>query len=428
MKKEYGIALSYARKDSEIEKIMEKELEQVFTGGVFTDMLRKEKLANTSQLKEKLQSIFQEAEYSIILYSKNYYKGKFTRVEMEAINNCAEPGKEPHSFIVKIDGSKKIPKEWRGRTYIKLRMPNSFKKGKAFARRKYAEDLDNLTRQIRDIIHNRIKKFMIEQKIQESRDKREFSLNIHTTFGPGNGANWRMDYDWNLLGTGYIEENGRKIKQGTTWQDFWPYLEKDFIWIREELRKGSDACFKICLNCQLSVAYKLGHAYGDLSQGSGNRNLVLTSSNRVSEIEFPLAKEIRYTLPEDFCRVYEGNDTDSTNIACIISIKFRKNERIVETVKEFFDREKMSYSKIYLFQKEAIIERADDLENLAEYMRETMENCRKGNKDNKGVIHLFPDTMAPLMFVLGARTIIPGKICLYEYDPDQDTYEMSLTK
>ena len=85
----------------------------------------------------------------------------------------------------------------------------------------------------------------------------------------------------------------------------------------------------------------------------------------------------------------------------------------------------MSYSKIYLFQKEAIIERADDLENLAEYMRETMNNYRKGNKS---VIHLFPDTTAPLMFVLGARTIIPGKICLYEYDPDQDTYERSLTK
>jgi len=180
MKKEYEIALSYAHKDSEIEKIMEKELEQVFTGGVFTDMLRKEKLANTSQLKEKLQSIFQEAEYSIILYSKNYYKGKFTRVEMEAINNCAEPGKEPHSFIVKIDGSKKIPKEWRGRTYIKLRMPNSFKKCKAFARRKYAEDLDNLTRRIRNTIHNQIKTFMIEQKIKESRDKKEFSLNIPT--------------------------------------------------------------------------------------------------------------------------------------------------------------------------------------------------------------------------------------------------------
>lgn len=425
MKKEYKIALSYSRKDSAIEKIMEKELEKVFAGSLFTDMLRIEKLANASQLKEKLQDIFRKAEYSVILYSKNYYEGNFTLAEMEAIRSCVEPGKEPHFFIVKINDGQELPEGLRGCTYIGLDVPGSFREGGDVYSENYAGDLDFLTCQIRRIVHDQIKKFMIDETIIENREKKEFALNIHTTFGPGNGAKWNMDYDWNMLGTGYIEENGRNLRKGATWQGLWAYLEKDFLWIKDRLSKEKDFLLKIHFNCHLSIAYKLGQFYGDLGQISENRNLVLMSSNRSLRNEFPLKKEIHYALPADFCREYEGNKKESTDIACIISIKIRKEENIVRTVTEFLNERGIDCHKIYLFQKQMSIDCADTLENMAEYLREKMKECRKGHTCK---IHLFPDTTAPLMFVLGARAIVPGELYLYEYDPQKDSYTMSLMK
>ena len=105
---------------------------------------------------------------------------------------------------------------------MELRIPESFKEKENSTSKKYTEDLENVTDQIGSIIHDQIIKFMITRTIMEKSGK-EFSLNVHTTFAPGNEANWRMDYDWNLLGTAYIEEKSRQIKKDTTWQDFWRY-------------------------------------------------------------------------------------------------------------------------------------------------------------------------------------------------------------
>lgn len=424
MGKKYKIALSYSRKDSRIERILEEELEKVFTGRVFTDMLRGEELANATWLKEKLQSIFRDTEYSIILYSKNYYEGNFTITELKAILGCIEPGKEPHFFIIKINDEQELPAELHGRTYVELEIPESFKKDGNSKPKNVVEDLENVTDQIRSIIHDQIIKFMITQTIMEKSGK-EFSLNVHTTFAPGNEANWRMDYDWNLLGTAYIEEKSRQIKKDTTWQDFWRYLEGEFLWIKENLKGKPKFLLKMHFNCHLSIAYKLGNIYGDLGQASGNRNLVLMSSNRVSECVFPLEKEIHYMKIEDFCKEYEGNDSKSTDIACIISIKPRKEEKIVRTVMEFLNGQGMDYCKVYLFQKEMSIEDTNDLENMAEYLHIKMKNCRTGSKCK---IHLFPDTTAPLMFALGAKTIFPGELQLYEYNQQEDSYTMSLKR
>lgn len=424
MKKNYEIALSYARKDSRIEKIVEEELEKVFTGGVFTDMLRSEELANAGQIKEKLQNIFRQARYSVILYSKNYYEGNFTLTELEAIRSCVEAEKESHFFILKINDGQRLPDKLHGCTYIDLNVPESSKEDGNSESKKYVKDLEEVTNEIRDKIHNQIKKFMIEQTIIEKSEKKEFSLNVHTTFWPGNEANWKMDYDWNLLGTAFIEERGRSIKKETTWQDFWMYLEKDFLWIKKNLNREPDFLFKIHFNCHLSIAYKLGQIYGDLGQVSGNRNLVLMSSNGISGCEFPLEKEIHYMLPEDFCQEYEGNNSKSTDIACIISIKLREEKSILNTVRDFLDGQGLDYCKIYLFQKKMSIDNADTLENMAEYLREKMKECRTGSKCK---IHLFPDTTAPLMFALGARTIFPGEIQLYEYNQKEDSYTRSLT-
>lgn len=47
---------------------------------------------------------------------------------------------------------------------------------------------------------------------------------------------------------------------------------------------------------------------------------------------------------------------------------------------------------------------------------------------SKCKIHLFLDTTALLMFALGARTIVPGELQLYEYNPKEDSYTISLAR
>jgi len=82
---------------------------------------------------------------------------------------------------------------------------------------------------------------------------------------------------------------------------------------------------------------------------------------------------------------------------------------------------------MYLFQKEMKMEDTTTLENMAEYIRKKMALC--GGECGSGYnIHIFPDTAAPFMFLLGARTIISGGIRLYEFKKEQNTYEVSFVR
>lgn len=93
-------------------------------------------------------------------------------------------------------------------------------------------------------------------------------------------------------------------------------------------------------------------------------------------------------------------------------------------MKQYLEQQEKKYCKICLFQEEMNISDSGTLESVAAYLRERMIKCRTGSRCR---IHLFPDTTAPLMFVLGARSIFPGTVQLYEYIPKEDTYEEALT-
>lgn len=416
MKKEqeHEIALSYAHKDEKIAEMIKEELENIFAGSFFMDSVKPEELSNASIFKEKLKDIFQRSNYAIILYSEGYKEGTFTGVEKESILKKEEEETESHFFIINVDDCK-IPEGeiLHNRTYMALKVQGS--------------EENNIREQIYDIVHNKIKKFIVKQSINEKKKQGEYSLNVQTLFENSNLAQWRMDYDWNLLGHAFIGEDGRKVKEGigeeNTWEVFWDYIKKEFNWIKAGLSQEKDTVRRIHLNCHLSIAYKLGQIYGDLRQASGNRNLVLLSSNRVGDNIFTLNKKIPEKEPEEFCQQYEGNNSESTDIVCIIAITPQERKNILETVKNFLKQQGQEYSKICFFQKNMEIEDADTLEILAEYLRKKMENCIGGSA---GKIHLFPNTAAPLMFVLGARTIFPGEVQLYEYQPKKNSYEKSL--
>lgn len=415
MEKEYKIALSYSHADMKIAEIIKAELNNIFGDRFFMDYSRPEEIADATEFERKLQDIFRKSDYSLVLYSNNYKNGQFTSVEWKVIQDKAYQEDPPHLFIININDCKLPENALKKYTYNLLNVPNT-KTGEWKISVKVRE-------RICEIIHNNIKYAMINHSLLKKQPEDEYSLNIQTTFDTGNKPIWKMDYDWNLLGSAYVER--RVIKKGKTWQNLWEYIEKDFLYIKNKFTKEKNIRLKLHFNCQLSIAYKLGTVYGDLGRSSGYRNLILESSNRNKNTSFSLNPEIEYQPVEDFCDIREGNNIESTDIICIISIKPNADDRIINTVCSYLEREKKEYCKICSFIKKETITDSVTLENMAEYIREKINSCRTGSRCR---VHLFPDTTAPLMFVLGARTIVPGKIQLYEYIRDEDSYEISLMR
>jgi len=415
VKKDYEIALSYAHKDKDIADMVGKELEDIFAGGFFMDELRPEELANADPFRQKLRNIFERSAYAVILYSENYRKGQFTTVEMEKILEKEERGSESRCFIINIDDCRGIDEQMHNCTYMVLEV-HSPETGDD------AVDLDKVQEQVYDIVHHRMKKCMMMQAIEKRiRGKKgACALRVQTLCANGNTFCWDQKYDWNILAKKYVDQDGRKL----AWQDCWQYIEKEFMVIKTALNGLTDVKWRIHFNCHLSIAFKLGQIYGDLGQASGNRNLILVSSNRMQNTEFVLNREMHIQQVSDFCQICDGNSEETADIVCIISIKLREKSPILDTVRQFMERQGKKYCKICLFQKEMSINDADTLESMAAYLRQKIISSRPGS-DCK--VHLFPDTTAPLMFALGARSVFPGTIQLYEYNPKGDTYEESLT-
>lgn len=415
MDKEYKIAISYSHMDMKIAELIQSEVKNIFAERYFMDSRRPEELADASAFKRKLQNIFRSSDYSLVLYSKNYKNGTFTSVEWETIQDKAYQEKPPHLFIINLNDCELPESTLDEYTYISLNIPNT--------ENDELEIDTTIRKKIHDIIHDSIKNAMICHSIAEKKQEEQYSLNVHTTFDSSNRAKWEMNYDWNLIGSAYVE--GRTIKKEYSWQNLWEYVEKDFLYIKDKLMKKDNIQLKIHFNCHLSIAYKLGTVYGDLGRASGNRNLILESSNHIKNISFSLNPEIDYQPVEDFCDIREGNNNESTDIICIISIKPNANDRILSTVRTFLEERKYEYCRICLFIKNETINDSLTLESIAEYIREKINSCRP---ESRYRIHLFPDTTAPLMFVLGARTIVPGRIQMYEYVREKDSYEMSLMR
>lgn len=420
MRKKYEIALSYAHKDQKIANLLGEQLELIFADGFFMDEIRPEELASAELFREKLKDIFKRSDYAVILYSQNYSDGKFTSVEKQQILEKENMEEWTHCFIININDHEIIDEQMKGLTYILLKIDESDQNNdrSEFERKE-------VDKKIYDIIQNKIKKTIILQSIEKKEEKSEYLLRVQTLCPYGNQFQWDRGYDWNILGQTFINAaDGRCLRQDKLWQDFWQYVDTDFEWIKKCLPSVPDVKWRIHLNCHLSIAYKLGQVYGDLRQASGNRNLVLMSSNRNQNIEFAFNHVVSKGEIEDFHREYSGNCHESADIACVISIKPKEQGNVLETARQFLDRKGKKYCKIYLFQKKMTIEDADMLESMAAYLREKMVACRTGSSC---IIHLFSDTTAPLMFVLGARSVFPGTVQLYEYIPKKDTYMESLT-
>ncbi len=404
----YEIALSYAHKDEQIASLLGAELENVFADHFFKDTLHPEQLASAAVFAEKLEHIFSESSYAVILYSENYSAGKFTPVELKAILNKNKSSDSPRFFIINLDDTSTALQSIDGLTYIPLKTNEG-----------------NIEQQIREIVHKRIKRYMLKKSLEDR--SFEYRMSIHTLFAGGNSPLWNPNCDWTTLTPQFLRPQSRLLKDGCTWDELWEYVRNDFDMVKNELKMLRDCRLSLCLNCHLSIAYKLGHLYGDLDMNTP-RSLVLTSGKALvtDGFDFSNKHDSSASAPEFTITVSDTNCPESTEIACAISITARPVSGIRDCVSTSLTDAGIHYKKLFLIECNKSISSTDELELTANKLHQQLLDLRQ--KEGANTVHLFLRTPAALAFVLGGKSIFPGQVRLYEYDTGKDRYFPSLDR
>ena len=416
---DYELALSYAHKDEDIAAIISEELENIFQDKFFKDSIRQHELAEASDFKNKLRSIFDGAHYAVILYSPNYQKGEFTQVELKKIIDLCSSKADRRFFIININDTSPEGTPISELTYNLITLPG--KLSSLTAEEQRTRDLV-----FKEIVHARIKKYIIQCTVDNSADS--YGISVRTLFAEGNSPTWDTEYNWNLFATKFIDTKGRKLKPEYSWIDLWDYVKTDFNTIYEQISKQQIRC-EINLNCHLSIAFKLGLLYGQLnSPFSKSRNLMLKSGKGCC---FSFSENYIYATDESTALAKEerdGNAPQADSIICTVSVSLngRNPDALWFAQEKSIESNNIICKKRFLFYKQVDIQNADMLEQIANSLEEQLTAARVDERADN--IHLFLDTPAALAFVLGNRKVFPGRIILYEYDQDSDSYYKSLER
>lgn len=418
---DYELALSYAHKDEDIAAIISEELKNIFQDKFFKDSIQQHELADASDFKNKLRSIFARAHYAVILYSPNYQKGEFTQVELKEIIDLCSSEADRRFFIININDTSPEGTPISELTYNLITLPGKLSS-------LTAEEKSHLKKQIKEIVHARIKKYIIRRTLDGSADS--YGISVRTSFAEGNSPTWDTEYDWNLFATEFIELKGRKIKPEYSWINLWDYVKTDFNTIYEHIKSSNQhiKC-KINLNCHLSIAFKLGLLYGQLnSPFSKSRNLVLNSGKGPL---FSFSENYLYTTDETTALAKEerdGNDPQADSIICTVSVSLngRNLDALWYAQEKSIESNNIICKKRFLFHEKVCIENADMLEQIVNSLEAQLTAARVAERADN--IHLFLDAPAALAFVLGNRKVFSGRIILYEYDQDSDSYYKSLER
>lgn len=133
MDKKYEISLSYANSNDE--------------------------LSLADPFGPTLRSIFQNSQFSLVLYTKEYKRGQFAPVELREIIKKAEEEQANNFFLIKADDSPIEETQLQDAYYISLN-PSHFK------------TKEEVQKKVEEIVRKNIKTCMIKRTIQDNIDGR----------------------------------------------------------------------------------------------------------------------------------------------------------------------------------------------------------------------------------------------------------------
>lgn len=405
----YELALSYAHKDEPIAAMISEEFRNIFQDRFFKDTIHSHELSSAEDFKKRLRYLFSVSHYAVILYSPNYQNGEFAQVERKAITETYGRKENRRFFIVNIDDTPVKEKSLTGLTYILLPV-----KSKTEA---------EIKKRIKEIVHKQIKRHIIQETLSDFGNS--YGISVRTLFAEGNTPIWEPQYNWNLFTTEFINTESRKLKSEYTWNDLWYYVKADFTEIYNKLKIMPSYHCTLNLNCHLSIAYKLGLLYSDLSLPE-HRNLTLKSGK--GQAVFSFAAKRTCTFKGNIFSRSEtaGNNSFADDIICVVSLTSGNAYGLSETVRKSIELNQIKHKKIFTFSSATKIENAEMLEQIVDSLEEQLAAARAYScADN---IHLFLRAPAALAFVLGNKKIFPGNIILYEYDQSSDSYAKSLER
>lgn len=402
LKKEftYELAVSYAREDQAIVDKYAEDFKRVFENVFFQDREKPGDL-DSNDFNNRLRKIFgNDSRVVVVFYSEDYIKKEkvFTKTELEAIIERSETQRDDFLwFIINLDDAVIDPRI-----------------GKKFYHN-YTENerSDKNYNQIITVIKQKIMEH--NMKSQYFDDNQMIDLKVQTRFNPAHQLEWESRYNWCFLEYGFALSEIKTIKE---WMN--PIrigLFRDFNYLKS---LESFRCDKInlVLNCHLSVAYALGHLYGDIFKGRASNNILLRGLVNSTDFDFSKVlfnEAVNSTTGLEI--MTSEKDYQAEDIVVIINI-CKGNRSIKETVEEQLKSEfKISYKKVIEFN---YFEEIVDPQVLVHFAKLITDKIQKEIKcQSKGTLHIFARTLTPLMFLLGGTFNGVGSVQLYEHDFDR---------
>lgn len=99
---------------------------------------------------------------------------------------------------------------------------------------------------------------------------------------------------------------------------------------------------------------------------------------------------------------------------------------LCSTVTNFLNSQNIAFKKLFSYSDSIDIKNTDELGQLSFFLHNQLLELMTNEKAT--CLHLFLRVPAALAFVLGSIPMFPGKILLYEYDQESNSYTMSLKR
>lgn len=386
---DYELALSFSTGDNEIVDKFYSRFKEILGESVFKSDKIPETFCASDDIHKALQNFFGFSARSIIIFqSKNYEKSKFAMTELETILSRFSNNNDFLYFIVKLDDTDFIQVKNPNKIYIKYDGSN----------------FDNTI--------DTIKRKMIKHNMQQQLSDDYIDIAIKSK-GIPDEVKWQENYNWSIMLKSFFEGNYLiDLKKDYSWNDVNNYFITEYNIIKGHLDKSKKVRFFI--NSHLTFAFLAGKATEEI--GRFNKNVILKQPD---ETDLDLYGDSSTGKYEEFSYELTGKSSENSENILIISI----NNDIKSDVEGYISNNPINQGLVLHARIDGKIEDGVHTTKLILSLKQYIET----NRINKsGKMHVFYRGPAFFMFMIGNHSQFMGKMQIYEYSPQGNTYYPSL--
>lgn len=387
----YEIGITYASENKKVAEEFDKGLTKIFgKDAVFYD--KRSMDSNAKHLQEALyQKYYGEIRNILLLYSDSYFNAKFTQPEYQAIiKRLEEKDEDFNLFIVNLENHDLDDVYLKNHIYYPLTEHDA---------------------QAYEVLIEKIKQALMRRYIAQ----KPLHLSVISKGDTQSIIQWDKKADWSFLFHEFVAERPCRLAAQYRWEDVIQWFKRDFIFARKVFESHEENLIHLNLTCHLSIAFLAGYLFGNPFEKT-RYHLVFTN-NREMPFLYLGEEEKEVTLVKG---AFPGNDAESKDLLLILNIQKKPSQVMSNNVLQYCQDKGIAYYKRLELAAELMVDSGGLLKKLAQEIESYV--CMEDEKRTNGKIHVFANTLAPLLFLMGGLHRFFGNIQLYEYDMENPTY------